>query len=254
MKSGITFGVCFGERTAWNNEEHIIANIALQNAPEWEVIFVGPAQIPEAYKDDKRIMVNSFNETLRDKGWITKKKNIITDMASYDTIVYLHDYVRLDKFWWAQWMNFDTSFDVAINRVLIQERQGEEIYRHSDWIIQPKLLWELYPHLHWKFWDLSLPYYTRGLSKLQYISGGYWVAKREFMKKFRLNEALTWGESEDNEWSERVRQATDFVLNPDASVWISKPGKWKPGMIPQQYLDALCQHHNLQPSIQYEPL
>jgi hypothetical protein len=63
------------------------------------------------------------------------------------------------------------------------------------------------------------------LSKYQYISGSYWIAKKEIMQKFPLDETLSWGESEDVIWSKQVRENYEFNMNPNSSVYIMKQGK-----------------------------
>jgi len=37
-----------------------------------------------------------------------------------------------------------------------------------------------------------------------YIPGNFWVAKKNIMQKYPLNENLLWGQAEDIEWSKRV--------------------------------------------------
>ena len=55
-----------------------------------------------------------------------------------------------------------------------------------------------------------------------YISGAYWVAKKSVMEQEPLNENLCWGESEDVEWSYRIRQNYRYKMNPYTSVKLLK--------------------------------
>ena len=55
-----------------------------------------------------------------------------------------------------------------------------------------------------------------------YISGAYWVAKKDFMTKNKLNEQLLWGEGEDVEWSKRVRKKIEFDFNELSTVKLLK--------------------------------
>ena len=57
---------------------------------------------------------------------------------------------------------------------------------------------------------------------MMYISGAYWVAKKKFMLENMLNEKLKWGQSEDVEWSIRVRKITDFTINERSVVKLMK--------------------------------
>jgi hypothetical protein len=65
-----------------------------------------------------------------------------------------------------------------------------------------------------------LPYSINTLSPYMYISGAFWVAKREFMLQNPLNEELVWGQMEDVEWSKRVREKTSFVFLKNAKVYL----------------------------------
>jgi hypothetical protein len=56
------------------------------------------------------------------------------------------------------------------------------------------------------------------LSKYLYFSGAYWVGKRDVMTEFPLDENLLWGQSEDVEWSMRIREKYDFSMNQYSSV------------------------------------
>ena len=51
-----------------------------------------------------------------------------------------------------------------------------------------------------------------------YISGTYWIAKKDVMKKFPLDETLSWGESEDVSWSLCVRENYQFSINVNSTV------------------------------------
>ena len=67
-----------------------------------------------------------------------------------------------------------------------------------------------------------LPYDVSNLSKYMYISGAYWVAKKYVMEEFPLNENLVWGESEDVEWSKRIREVYKFSFNKYSKTFLQK--------------------------------
>ena len=50
----------------------------------------------------------------------------------------------------------------------------------------------------------------------------YWVGKKDVMTEFPLNERLLWGQSEDVEWSLRIREKYDFSMNKHSSVQLLK--------------------------------
>ena len=51
-----------------------------------------------------------------------------------------------------------------------------------------------------------------------YISGGYWIAKKSVMEEEPLNEDVVWGQAEDVEWSDRVREKYKYVMNTCSAV------------------------------------
>jgi hypothetical protein len=56
-----------------------------------------------------------------------------------------------------------------------------------------------------------------------YVSGAYWVAKKQFMTDYPLNEDLSWGEGEDVEWSYRARKTWRYKMNTLSRVRFNKP-------------------------------
>lgn len=235
-----TIGIVHGEQT--EDWPRFIHNEFLWGMDDYEFIFVGP-EIPNA-KQNPTIKYITFDEQLNGKAWITKKKNLITEHAKYDNIVYMHDYIMPDRDWYIGWEKFGEDFEVANNIQLINGPK-EEYFRHSDWTIDPYEIWALYPEWHWKFWDVALPYDATGLSKLQYISGQYWVAKKSIMEEFPLDDTLAWGDEEDLVWSRQVRQKYEFSFNSHSIVHITKPNKWKPGLLDQSIIKELCEKHNI---------
>jgi hypothetical protein len=55
-----------------------------------------------------------------------------------------------------------------------------------------------------------------------YISGSYWVAKKDVMLEFKLDENLCWGQSEDIVWSKQVSQKYEFTMNTYSVVKLLK--------------------------------
>lgn len=245
----------FGIITDGNNHNRvgdIIQSIDNLKIPNYEILIVGGStQWPsgggvwflpfdESAKPEGWISkIEPYEAKSKSQGWITKKKNYITGLAQYENIVYVHDYITFHCGWYEGWLQFGNDFDVATN--CISTLEG---YRHSDWVVDPVKLWKLYPELKEKFWDLSLPYDVN-FTPVQFISGNYWVAKRNFMLENPLNENYLWGEAEDLEWSDRIRNKTQFKFNPNSLVTIMKPNKWAPGMLPEKYFNRLRKEYNV---------
>ena len=187
--------------------EIVINSILSQNIPNFEIIVVGNSNVKA---ENTRVI--PFDETQRPM-WITKKKNIITNEAKFDNIVYLHDYVFLSKNWYDGFLKFGNDFDVCMTKIL--NRDGS---RYRDWT-----LWafDVEP-LGVKNKEFLLPYDFTEFTKWMYISGAYWVCKKHIMKEFPLDENRMWGESEDVVWSKQVREKYTFYMNPESSVSLLK--------------------------------
>jgi hypothetical protein len=154
----------------------------------------------------------SFDESIK-PNWITRKKNIITENAKYDNIVYMHDYIVLNPGWFKGFETFGDKFNICMTRI---ENQNGSRYRD----------WTLWPDDAKKFGimdlNVALPYDVTNLSKYMYFSGAYWIAKKEVMQRFPLDESLSWGESEDVLWSKQVREHYTFSMNVHSSVKLQK--------------------------------
>jgi hypothetical protein len=214
----------------------IFKSIEAQAIPNYEIIVVGGNNIVR-----ENVTHIPFEETTP-KAWITRKKNLITQHATYENVVYMHDYFMLDDEWYFTWKQFE-DFEVAINHVWMWN--DGNFARHSDWLINVYDYWKVFPDLYWKDWNVGLPYDLRGFEKIQYISGGYWVAKRDFMKRFPLDETLFWGDSEDCRWSEVVREHTTFKFS-NAMTWCMKPDKWQVNEMPKWRLQKMADYFGIE--------
>ena len=113
-------------------------------------------------------------------------------------------------------LKFGNKFEVAMNKILNQDNS-----RYHDWILWKDNNSSFDSYLLQKK-QYMLPYYIRFLTRYMYISGTYWVAKKEIMTQFPLDESLGWGESEDVVWSKSIRDKIKFKLNPYSTVKFSK--------------------------------
>ena len=172
----------------------IIDTIDDQNIPNYEVIVVGGDNYYEDLKSVKHI---EFDEDMK-WAWITKKKNLITYNANYENVVYMHDYISLDKNWYSGYLKYGNDWDVCLN--VINNIEG---HRWLDLLL-----------IHDSGYHVIAPYdYIESHRKGIYVSGAYWIAKRDFMIKFPLNESLSWGDGEDIEWSERWMFDNEYKFN-----------------------------------------
>jgi hypothetical protein len=203
-----TFGIITSGNNL-NNINIIIDSIEKQNIPNYEIIIVGGEHI-----ERKNVIHVTFDENIK-KMWITKKKNIITNLAKYDNIVYMHDYIKLNNDWYSGFLKYGNDFKICMTIILNIDNS-----RYRDWTLWADDMENIVQR------RFLIPYSITHLSKYMYISGAYWVAKKHIMLEFPLNENLSWGEGEDVEWSKRIRQKYDFSINANSSVKLLKY-KWR---------------------------
>jgi len=203
---------------------------------KYEIILCGE------YRDDIKTRKDvikhiPFDESVKHK-WITKKKNDIVDAAQYPNICILHDYYELGPSWFNS-IHRCEDWDVLCNPILTFE--GE---RHSDWLVNQKYMDKLlarYPKLEEELLNAApgenngarrvcgLPYKERGLTHIQYVSGGYIFAKKQVFTDVPFDESIAWGEAaEDIIWSESVIDKKFKIrFNPYSNLRLQKPGKWR---------------------------
>ena len=201
--------------------EKIIESINNQKIEKYEIIIVGARK--KKYLKQNNISFIEFDETQHTdlpiehkkyRGWITRKKNIITENAKYENIVFMHDYVILDKNWYKGYLKYGNNFDIIINKI-----KNTDNTRFRDWtinlkllekVIKPKLLNKLKKK---RVFLLDYDNNNKILQKYIYYSGTYWIAKKHVMEKFPLNEKKLHRQGEDCEWSDRVRNKYEFKFN-----------------------------------------
>jgi len=199
----------FGIITSGNSDDTlhtVIDSIEQQNIPEYQILIVGNSNVSR-----NNTFIIPFDESIR-QAWITRKKNLITINARYENVVYSHDYVVFEPGWYEGFLQFGEDFKICMNKFV-----NPDYSRFRDWVI--------WPHNENFMDDIVLPnreclipYDMTHLSKYQYISGTYWVAKRQVMEEHPLDDNLCWGQGEDVVWSKKVRQIYDFSINPYSTV------------------------------------
>jgi hypothetical protein len=201
-----TFGIITGGGAEQRINE-IVNSIESQNIDDYEIVVVGNCNLQRS-----KMRVIPFDENMK-RMWITRKKNIVTYDASFENIVYLHDYIKLGQDWYEGFKKFGEDFKICMTKMIQVDGQ-----RFRDWTLWAGDASKLGLDSH----DCLLPYDIIHLSKYMYISGAYWIAKKEVMLEFPLDESLSWGQSEDVLWSEKVRQKYNFSINSNSSVILMK--------------------------------
>ena len=194
----ITFGII----TDGSNDQRIdviIDSIQANNIPrdKYEIIIVGNSNIN---RNNTRIIL--FDEHIKQK-WITRKKNLITEYAKFDTIVYIHDYIAFADNWW-QRVRPMQNFDILLTRRLNYNKRD----RLFDWVAYKSK----YPIIDMdgkvirRYFDPSILAsgnfnlrYEDTHNPFQYIPGGYWIAYKQFMQKYPLDERYGWAHAGIND-------------------------------------------------------
>ena len=209
-----TFGmITKGERNDWIEE--IIAAIHKQKIPNYEIIVCG------TYFDrkEKNFTYIPFKER-DDKGWITKKKNLIVQKAKYENLCIMHDRIVLGNNWFSGVKKYGNCFELMCVK---QTLRGNSL-RTGDWITYGGK-------------TLDVPY---GIAKLDYedwdeyiyVGGMLTTLKKQIAVKAPWNEIRYWGE-EDVELTFRQRDLGYIArYNPYSSV---EALTWRFGDLPSKY-------------------
>ena len=171
--------------------ETIIESIKNQKIPKYEIIIVGNCNI----LSNDNVRVIPFDESIK-PNWVNRKKNIVCEMAKYDNIVMLHDYIYFMDGWYKGFLEFGEDYQVCVNKII-----RVNCDRYIDYFISPHGpdggAFEPYiPTRRMLPYDFKL---TPQLSKLCYISGAYFCIKKDLALKYPSNEMLSWGQEEDIE-------------------------------------------------------
>lgn len=164
-----------------------------KNGENIEVIICGPSSMQNEFNNTSLdIKVISEPNNFREYGWITKKKNLITQNAKYENLIIAHDRYRIAKSFLQDFKKFGGDYSVLVCRQL----QGDG-RRIPDWVtLGTQWAWTAPAVLEYGDWSRHL-----------YINGGIIVAKTEILRKIGWNELLFWNQAEDVELTRRLYQA-----------------------------------------------
>lgn len=211
-----TFGIVTnGDRDEWIDK--MIASIRAQKIPSYEIIICGKSK----QRKEKDVIHIPFNERI-DKGWITKKKNLIAERAKYDNLCVIHDRILLDKGWYQGMKKYGNAFELlgCIQRELNGSLAG-------DWLTLGGPVPTNYrvSSMHYTDWD----WYT-------YLSGQLTIIKRNIWEKVLWDETRYWNDAEDGDISFRARDMGYIIrFNPFASTTALT---WRHGRLPLLYYPA----------------
>jgi len=192
-----------------------IQTIESLNIPNYEILCIGGQ---DGFEDIKspNFKKFAFDETIK-PAWITKKKNEIVKLTKYENLVLFHDYFVFKQDWYTGYKILDeknVKWDIACNPILMINNARD----YTDWVT-----WDHPEHGRQK----SISYNNWSMTEHQYISGGYFLVKKQFMIDNPFNEELVANQEEDVEWSLRVRNKATIICN---SLSIVQHTKWHRSM------------------------
>ena len=202
----------FGIITTGNYDDFIkiiIESIENNNIPNYEIIIVGNTSI----QNTDIITIINFDETIKN-GWITRKKNIIIQNAKYDNIVLLHDYIKLNLGWYVGFLKFGDNYDWCINPIFNSDGNRFRDYTLFPYKI-PSFNIDSPLDIDTYFANSCLlPYdYENNIktNKYMYVSGAYYVIKKNIALQYLLDENLCHNQGEDLELSKRLHNNGIFI-------------------------------------------
>lgn len=206
MTKNIQFSFCIitdNSDEACRRIDQVIHSIQYLGIPEYEIIVIGGKGNKLSVKADNIIKVD-FDETQK-RAWITKKKNEVVKLCKYENVVMMHDYFIFHRSWYRHYNEFfkEHQYDICCNPILLENGKRD----YTDW-----LTWD-----HPIFGrQISLPYHNWSYTKNQYISGGYFIVKKQFLIDNPFDEGLVAGDEEDVKWSLKVRNKAKIICNPSS--------------------------------------
>lgn len=208
-----TFGI-ITNGSAIDYIRQIIQSIYDLNIPKekYEIIIVGGEPI-----DLENVRVIPFDEQ-KYKNAICRKKNLIFHEAKFPNISIGHDYVRYNPDWYSGFLKFGTDWDCCMTRIL-----NKDGVRYRDWVTYDM---SKPPHRHTiRYVD----YNDLSQVKYQYISGTYYIVKKDFAIRYPLDNRLQWGQAEDILWCRYIRNFWNYKMNYFSSVQFLKNKEiWPP--------------------------
>lgn len=168
-----------------------IDSIRALNIPNYEIILCGT--FDGELGDDTRYIPFSEKD---DRGWITRKKNIICENASYENIVVIHDRINFPMDWHIGIKRWGNYFDVM------------SCYIYYPSVNTLKLNWDTMgfystPEKLNRLDSLSASLDPTDWDRHAIIGGPIIILKKTIWQQAKWDESLYWGDFEDIELSHR---------------------------------------------------
>lgn len=196
-----TFGIITNGKKM-DQLQKILESIRALEIPQYTIIICGT--YPGTIEKDMQYIQFTKKDN---KGWITKKKNLIAEASPYENMVIIHDRIFFTKNWFKGMKKYGNDFDVLSCKISYQGR------RAYDWITT------LYPYD-----DVRSTWFQGGYLDYKaddawtYLDGGLIIMKKSVWKKAKWDETLFWNDREDVKLStDQHRKGIRIAFNPYSS-------------------------------------
>ncbi len=202
--------------------DRIVESILALRIPHCQVIVCG------TYSNRKKYKITYLHFTEKDeRGWITKKKNLIAQKAAYENMVILHDRLVFAKGWYEGMKKYGNYFEVLS---CVQHLENTNT-RVGDWAMagvpySPReSVFDLAAgEIDYHDWDTDL-----------FIPGSLYIMKKSVWKRAPWNEHLAWAETEDCEQCWRFQRLGIVPrFNPYSKCYSFS---WNHGKLPEYEFD-----------------
>lgn len=213
-----TFGIITnGNRDDWI--ERIIQSIRAQNIPHYEIIVCG-VYYARNESDFKYIPFNIKD----DKGWISRKKNIIAEHARFNNLCIMHDRLVLDPRWFAGMKKYGNTFEAITCQQISPngDRAGDWLTTNGNYNKKTAYFQQYrIESLNYRDWDFWA-----------YLGGQLTIIKKHVWVESPWNETLYWNDGEDVDLSLRLQQSGRIIRI--APYAIIKAITWRHGKLPEK--------------------
>lgn len=149
-----------------------------------------------------------------DRGWITKKKNLICEKAKFENLCIIHDRIYFDSEWFDGIQKWGNYFDVLSCPVYLPV-ENKNVFSNWETVGQ-----------NWSREDEYKMFHKNGKldpadwDKNVYVGGPIILLKKRIWRQCKWNEDLFWGDAEDIEYSQRQHGEGIMIrFNPHAKVY-----------------------------------
>jgi hypothetical protein len=157
----------------------------------YKIIICGPKSLIASQVDEAPdILVIDSPKQFADKGWITRKKNLIVSAATSENLMVVHDRYKVSRGFFSALKEYGADFSVLVPRQITKDGQ-----RFPDWVTLGST------------WSWLQPSFMKDddFDDDMYVNGGAVIAKTEVLIHCPWNELLLWNQGEDVEFTRHMR-------------------------------------------------